>query len=497
MTDIGNIASTLTTFLLQPDKDWSVASYQFFAVFIIFYIIYIGVCRSRRSVVLSYVIIFSLFFAWKANGLMMLLLPATTVISWWGTRAMMRARSHRRLWLTAIILIDLAPLIYFKYTNFLLSVFGGMLQRNFAPLDIILPVGLSFYTFQAISYSVDVYKWRFTRETPLLYYAFYLTFFPLLLAGPITRAEVLIPQISVFSSQNAAMKPRTSNLAYKGLWLIMAGLIKKAVIADYIAQFNNLVFADPTAYSGFENLMATLGFTLQIFCDFSGYSDISIGLAALMGFDLHDNFNFPYQSLNPTEFWHRWHIALSTWFRDYMYIPLGGNRHGLARTCINGFLTMVVAGLWHGATWMFVLWGSLHGLALVVHKICKRLFLDRIPDTLMVRMVSWAMMFSFVCITWIFFRADSITTATGIIGRIANGISSADIIAFLNARPLWMLLTALGLELHSIRREDYDWLERKFIGLPWLVKFVCFLAVIQLVISFSQQYVQPFIYTKF
>lgn len=166
-------------------------------------------------------------------------------------------------------------------------------------------------------------------------------------------------------------------------------------------------------------------------------------------------------------------------------------------TCINGFLTMVVAGLWHGATWMFVLWGSLHGLALVVHKICKRLFLDRIPDTLMVRMISWAMMFSFVCITWIFFRADSIATATGIIGKIANGMSSADIIAFLNARPLWMLLTALGLELHSIRREDYDWLERKFIGLPWLVKFVCFLAVIQLVISFSQQYVQPFIYTKF
>lgn len=326
MVSIENITSTLLAFLTQPDKDWSVVAYPFFAAFSIFYILYIVLCRTRQNIVLTYIILFGLFFAWKANGWLMLLLPATTIISWWGTRLMMRAKNCRGIWLAAIIIIDLIPLIYFKYTNFLISIFNGLLERNFAPLDILLPIGLSFYTFQAISYSVDVYKWKFTRETPLLYYSFYLTFFPLILAGPITRAEVLIPQISQFSSMDPVLKKRNSDLAYKGLWLIIIGLIKKAIIADYIAQFNNMVFADPTAYSGFENLMAAVGFTLQIFCDFSGYSDIAIGMAALMGFDLHDNFNFPYQSLNPTEFWHRWHIALSTWFRDYVYIPMGGNR---------------------------------------------------------------------------------------------------------------------------------------------------------------------------
>lgn len=497
MISIGNITNAIMAFITQPDKDWSIAAFPFFVTFIIFYIIFIGLCRTRRNIALSYVILFGLFFAWKANGWLMLLLPATTVISWWGTRLMMRAKRHRGLWLAAIITVDLLPLLYFKYTNFLLSIFNSLLERNFAPLDIFLPIGLSFYTFQAISYSVDVYKWRFTRETPLLYYAFYLTFFPLLLAGPITRAEVLIPQISQFNTKDPTLKRRNSTLAYEGLWLIIIGLIKKAVIADYIAQFNNLVFADPAAYSGFENLMAVLGFTLQIFFDFSGYSDIAIGLAALMGFKLNDNFNFPYQSLNPTEFWHRWHIALSTWFRDYMYIPLGGNRHGLARTCMNIFLTMLVAGLWHGASWMFILWGAMHGAGLVVHKICKKLFLDKIPDTLIVRIISWTLMFSFVCTTWIFFRADSISSALTIIGRISTDFHPDYIIPFIDARPLWLLLVALGLELHSIRRDDYDWLERKFIEMPWFVKFICFAVTIQLVISFSQQSVQPFIYTHF
>lgn len=497
MVSIENITSTLLAFLTQPDKDWSVVAYPFFAAFSIFYILYIVLCRTRQNIVLTYIILFGLFFAWKANGWLMLLLPATTIISWWGTRLMMRAKNCRGIWLAAIIIIDLIPLIYFKYTNFLISIFNGLLERNFAPLDILLPIGLSFYTFQAISYSVDVYKWKFTRETPLLYYSFYLTFFPLILAGPITRAEVLIPQISQFSSMDPALKKRNSDLAYKGLWLIIIGLIKKAVIADYIAQFNNMVFADPTAYSGFENLMAAVGFTLQIFCDFSGYSDIAIGMAALMGFDLHDNFNFPYQSLNPTEFWHRWHIALSTWFRDYVYIPMGGNRQGLTRTCINILLTMLAAGLWHGASWMFLLWGAIHGVALAIHKICRKWFLDKIPDTLIVRIISWAMMFSFICFSWIFFRADSLNTALEIIGKIGTGLNTDYIIPFLNTRPLWLLLVALGLELQSIRKDDYDWLESKFIEAPWYIKFISFAVAIQLVINFSQQNVQPFIYTQF
>ncbi|MDD6853239.1 MAG: MBOAT family protein, partial [Prevotella sp.] len=332
--------------LIQPEKDWSFVSLSFFVAFVIFYIIYIALGRTNRRLILTYVTIFSLFFAWKANGPLMVLLPATAIFSWWSTRQMMHSDRFRRLWLTVIIIVDLAPLLYFKYTNFFISTINSIVHSNFAPLDLLLPVGISFYTFQAISYSIDVYKWKFTSETPLPEYLFYLTFFPLLMAGPITRAEVLIPQLRHRLPTATTGKANPSI----GLCLIIVGLIKKAVIADYIAQFNTWVFDDPTAYTGVENLMAAIGFTLQIFCDFSGYSDIAIGLAALMGIELRDNFNFPYQSLNPTEFWRRWHIALSTWFRDYFYIPLGGNRKGLARTCLNGFLTMLLAGLWHGAS---------------------------------------------------------------------------------------------------------------------------------------------------
>lgn len=480
-------------FLLQPDKGWSLASFPFLISFLVFYIIFIAIGKSRRTVILSYVILFSLFFAWKANGILMLLLPATALFSWWATRQMGRSTYRRKAWLTFIILIDLAPLVYFKYTNFFMSIVNDMLSTNFAPLELLLPIGISFYTFQAISYSIDVYRWRFTGETRLLDYLFYLTFFPLLMAGPITRAEVLIPQLQ----RDPSTYKQNDALAYRGLWLITIGLVKKVVIADYIAQFNTFVFSDPTAYSGVENLMAILGFTLQIFCDFSGYSDMAIGLAALMGIELRDNFNFPYQSLNPTEFWHRWHIALSTWFRDYLYIPLGGNHHGLFRTCLNGFMTMLVAGLWHGASWMFIIWGGLHGLALTVHKVCKRLFLDRIPNTIPVRIVSWLMMFTFISLTWVFFRADSISTAVTIIQRSFIDFHLSDIMPFVTARPLWILLLALGLELHSIRREDYDWLEQRFIAIPWYAKLIIFAITLQLVINFSQASVVPFIYTQF
>lgn len=499
MPEYENILNALITFFAQPDKDWSVASFSFFGAFIIFYIIYLAISNGRKSLVLSYVIVFSLFFAWKANGILMLLLPATALFSWWATRRMMHSEGSRKLWLSAIIVIDLIPLAYFKYTNFLTSIVNDILQSNFGPFEIIVPVGISFYTFQAISYSIDVYKWKFTSETKFIDYLFYLTFFPLLMAGPITRAEVLIPQLRKqdLSVSSESSLQSSERLAYKGLWLIIIGILKKVVIADYLAQFNNWVFADPSSYSSFENLMAVLGFTLQIFCDFSGYSDMAIGLAALMGIELRDNFNFPYQSLNPTEFWHRWHISLSTWFRDYLYIPLGGNRHGLFRTCINSFFTMLVAGLWHGASWMFIIWGALHGAALVIHKICKRLFLDRIPNSIGVRVTCWLFMFAFICFTWIFFRAENMNTALSIIDRIGSGFTINDFIAFLGARPLWLLLLLLGLELHSIRKEDYEWLELKFIQMPWYVKFFAFTITVELAISLSQDSVQPFIYTQF
>ena len=423
----------------------------------------------------------------------MWLLPIVTISSWYLTRFMMRLKRGkvRKIGLAIVILTELLPLLYYKYTNFTLEIFHELLRSNFSPEKMLLPVGISFFTFQAISYTVDIYKGRYPKTAELIDYTFYLTFFPLLIAGPITRAEVLLPQVQT-PKDNV-----NDNLVYKGLWLIICGLIKKALIADYIAQYNNIVFDAPASQSGFGNLMGVLGFSVQIYFDFSGYSDLAIGVAALMGYELKDNFRFPYQSLNLTEFWHRWHIALSTWFRDYLYIPLGGNRKGELRTYLNSFLAMIVAGLWHGASWMFIVWGVLHGIGLVIHKFCRNNRLDKIPDNKYTKGISWFITFSYVSLAWIFFRAADMTTATTLIDNILHTISLADAYTFLMEYPLWLAVVLISLELHSIRETDYNWLQSKFIHSSWLVKLCIFAFVMQLVINLSHHSIQPFIYTQF
>jgi len=463
------------------------------ACFLVFFALYIPLRHYRQQWTKVYVICFSLFFAFKANGALMWLLPFTTFVSWYLTHSMMRLKhgKWRKMGLAITIFTELIPLLYYKYSNFTLEIFHELLRSNFSPDKMLLPVGISFFTFQAISYTVDVYKGRYPKTAELIDYTFYLTFFPLLIAGPITRAEVLLPQVQT-PKDNV-----NENLVYKGLWLIICGLIKKALIADYIAQYNNIVFDAPASQSGFGNLMGVLGFSVQIYFDFSGYSDLAIGVAALMGYELKDNFRFPYQSLNLTEFWHRWHIALSTWFRDYLYIPLGGNRKGELRTYLNSFLAMIVAGLWHGASWMFVVWGVLHGIGLVIHKFCRNNGLDEIPDNKYTKTISWFITFSYVSLAWIFFRAADMTTATTLINNILHTVSLTDAYTFLKEYPLWLAVVLISLELHSIRETDYNWLQSKFIKSSWLVKLCIFAVVLQLVINLSHHSIQPFIYTQF
>ncbi len=493
MAKITQLTTTLLDFLSTQDKSWSLCTLAFMASFLVFFAIYIGLNRYRQPWTKAYVIAFSLFFAYKANGILMLMLPITAISSWYLTRFMMRLKRGkiRRSGLAIVILAELTPLLYYKYTNFTLEILHEILHSNFSPEKMLLPVGISFFTFQAISYTVDVYKGRYPKTAELTDYAFYLTFFPLLIAGPITRAEVLLPQVG---------RPREdidSGLVYKGLWLIICGMVKKALIADYITQYNNIVFDAPAVQSGFGDLMGVLGFSVQIYCDFSGYSDLAIGVAALMGYELKDNFNFPYQSLNLTEFWHRWHISLSTWFRDYLYIPLGGNRKGALRTYLNSFLAMIVAGLWHGASWMFVAWGVLHGIGLVVHKLCKNNGLDRIPDNTAVKAISWCLTFGYVTFAWIFFRSPDMATATTLMTNILQTTSLSDAYIFLMEYPLWIIVVLISLELHSIRGNDYSWLQDRFVHAPWLVKLGIFALVLQLAINFSQHSIQPFIYTQF
>lgn len=491
--DIANqIYQSLINFFVNHDGGLMYCSLTFFITFLVFYAIYIIVRQGTKVGMQLYVIAFSLFYAYKANGWFMLLLPATTLISWSLVEGMkkIRRKKIRKLIATINVLIVLSPLLFFKYTDFTLQTLNSIIASNFAPMEMFLPVGLSFYTFQAISYIVDVYKKKFTLKTSLLEYTFFLTFFPLLIAGPITRPETLIPQLK-------RRLPENKTIIYSGLFLIISGILKKGLIADFIAQYNNWIFEDPMGFSGYENFMGLLGYTVQIYCDFSGYSDISIGLAALMGIKLLPNFNSPYQSLNLTEFWHRWHIALSTWFRDYIYIPLGGNRKGKMRTYLNNFVTMLFAGWWHGASWMFFIWGAIHGVGLMIHKSCKP-WLGKIPNYFGVKLIAWLITFVYVMFAWIFFRATSLENASDIITRIFTDFDPAYFTPFCQVRPFWMIFTFGALILHlAIREKAFYWMQGKFVKLPWILKLILFMIAVQLVINFRLVDIQPFIYAQF
>lgn len=465
-------------------------SIQFWAVFVVFLTIFALLRRSTRTGMMLYVTIVSLGFFYFANGWLMQTLPITALISWSLTKAMRQYNgSKRKAFLTVIVLLDLAPLIFFKYANIAISGLNDLLVGNFPVMDIALPVGISFYTFQAISYSADIYKNRFTMDVDFLEYIFYLSFFPLLFAGPITRAETFFPQIR-------HQQPASERLMYYGLWLIIAGILKKAVVADYIAQYNNWIFDSPLTYSGFENLMGLLGFSVQIYLDFSGYTDISIGMAALMGIRLRENFRFPYQSLNVTEFWRRWHISLSTWFRDYVYITLGGNKKGKIRTGINCIVTFLLVGIWHGSSIMFILWGMLHGMALAIHKSMQH-GLMRIPNTCFTKALCILVTGIFIVCSWAVFRSPDINIAITIFKQIFTDFRPESIPAFWTMRPTWLLMMVICGLMFFIKERYYNRMMIKFIYSPWLWKLMAFAFVAQLAIEFNTSNITPFLYYNF
>lgn len=457
-----------------------------------FLAIYTLVKRASRTAMMLYVVAFNLYFAYRLNGGVMWLLPTTACFNYALTQEMaLREGRTRKLLLATVVVADLAVLAYFKYATFILNdVIGLMLRTNFSLGSIVLPVGISFYTFQGISHAVDVYRRRFTMNTTLLEYFFYLTFFPLLLAGPITRAENLIPRLR-------HNRQASSRMVWSGLWLIMLGLVKKNMVSDYIGQFTTWVFDAPQTFSGFENMAALLGYPVQIYFDFSGYSDMSIGAAAILGFWLPDNFRFPYRALSLTDFWRRWHISLSTWFRDYLYIPLGGNRKGTLRMYANNFITMLVAGLWHGASWMFVIWGALHGFGLCVHKFFSRQLHITIPSTLWGNTLSWLITYVYVCFAWSFFRSQSLTQLGTMYNKITTDFSWAYLSPFVYARPLWTVCLLGAMLTYLIPERTYTRLQLRFITLPWLAKFLLFIVCVQLAIEVAQEDVQPFIYGAF
>lgn len=486
-TALGNLGSMLA---YDPKSPMLFSSGLFWLLFIFFLPVYALLKGSRRKMTL-FVVAFSLYFYYKSSGLFFLMLIATSFIDWSLSRLIYRLseRKWRLLVMWISISLSLSILGYFKYANFFMWNWNQMVEGNFQPLDIILPVGISFYTFQSISYVVDVYKGRMKPTERWLDYLFFLSFFPALVAGPIVRADYFLPQLE--KNEQA-----TAENIWGGLWLVIVGIIKKAVIADYIAQYNDLIFDSPEIYTGVQTLMGVLGYTMQIYCDFSGYSDMAIGIALIMGFKLGLNFDSPYQSRNLTEFWRRWHISLSSWLRDYVYIPLGGNRKGTVRTYINNFLTMLIGGLWHGAAWKFVFWGAMHGVGLAVHKACKPI-LEKLPHNFFVTFLSWLITFIYVSLLWVFFRASDFSDSILIIKNIFVDFNWGQLPQFAAARPVWCIMMASLVIFHFVPQRLADRVQSYFISVNWAVKLCVFLVAVQLVIEFMSEEVAPFIYFQF
>ena len=484
---IGSLGHLL---VYDPKAPLLFSSGLFWLLFICFIPVYALLKKSRIQMIV-FVVLFSLYFYYKSSGFFFLMLIGTSLIDWLISHAINNAKTKvaAKIWMWVSIVISLSILGYFKYANFFMWNWNAMVKGNFSPMDIILPVGISFYTFQSISYVVDVYKKKIKPTRTWLEYIFFLSFFPALVAGPIVRADYFLPQLE-------KNKSASKEDIYGGFWLILVGIVKKAVIADYIAQYNDLIFNDPALYTGVQTLMGVLGYTMQIYCDFSGYSDMAIGIALIMGFKLGINFDSPYQSKNLTEFWRRWHISLSSWLRDYLYIPLGGNRKGTIRTYVNNFLTMLIGGLWHGAAWKFVFWGAMHGVGLAVHKACQPV-LKKIPDNFITIFISWALTFIYVSLLWVFFRAADFEQSVLIIKNIFVDFQWAQIPQFISVRAVWSVMMLALIVFHFIPQSFADKCSVAFIKSPWIIKLLCFVVVVQLVIEFMSEEVAPFIYFQF
>lgn len=355
------------------------------------------------------------FYGWWDERFLILIFISSTADFFIG-RAIQKQTtiSKRKLLLGVCLLFNLGILGFFKYYNFFIeSILVFAQTLNFTPsvatLKIILPVGVSFYTFQSLSYTIDVYRNKIKPTNDYISFLTFVAFFPQLVAGPIERATHLLPQFLEKRRFN-------SEQIISGLRFILYGLFKKMVIADRLAYFVDRFYSSPSQYGGIELIAATFLFGFQIYCDFSGYSDIAIGSARLLGFDLMQNFKFPYFSKNFQDFWRRWHISLSTWFRDYVYIPLGGNRVSARKWAINILITFTVSGLWHGAAASFIIWGFLHGLYLVTEKLIN----DWIMPIKTNRWIGFLTTFILVNLTWIFFRSGSFIQSLEIIRQLAD-----------------------------------------------------------------------------
>jgi alginate O-acetyltransferase complex protein AlgI len=529
--------------------------------FWIFFAVVLGIYSilyKNKALRNTYLFFVSLFFYYKTGGMFFFILIFSTLTDYSIGHAIYSSSQQlsKKLWLALSIFINLSVLLFFKYDYFLTETINSIFNTNLEvvthaakwsnrlfgthfDLSVILPpVGISFFTFQTISYSIDVYRGQVKPVNSVLDFGFYVSFFPQLVAGPIVRAADFIPQLY----KNYSLSNREFGYA---TYIILKGLTKKMLIGDFLAvNLIDRVFSNPSSYSGFENLTALYSYSLQVYCDFSGYTDIAIGVALLMGFYLPKNFNSPYKAKSVGDFWKRWHMSLSSWLKDYLYIPMGGNRRSsgftyisltvillfvvllsqklilipiitflvgsiwiltkifpsiklTVTTNINLMMTMLLGGLWHGSSWMFVVWGGLNGLGLIIYKFWKKVSPYEHLDTWYVNTWKIFLTFSFITFTRIWFRGESIQGTTELLAQITGHFGWGAVPDMLVSywKPLAMLV--FGLTMHwlpdKIKCTYRDW----FIARPMYQKIVIASGIIFIIYQSVSSELTPFIYFQF
>ena len=473
------------------EHPWFFTNYSFLLVLGIFFMLY-SLFRTDSKWREVFVIIFSLFFYYKSSGPFLLIFITMIIADYQIAKAIevIVNEKARKLLLVVSILFSLSFLMYFKYAGFFLKTMNDIFSSGFRLEKLFLPIGISFYTFQSISYIVDVYHRKISSTRNFIDYAFYMTFFPHLVAGPIVRARDFIPQINnPLQVDSLIMKT--------ALFRILIGLSKKVLIADYIARYVDMVHSSPEAYSGIENLLAVYGYTCQIYFDFSGYSDIAIGIALLMGYELKENFNNPYRANSITDFWRRWHISLSSWLRDYIYIPLGGSRRGLYRTYLILMVTMTIGGLWHGASWNFVVWGVGHGVALIIHKLLFKSNSNSASESKWINLFGVFITFHFVAFMWVFFRAIDFKDSFTMLHQILSKTNGLDLVGFIVDRTALFFILIVGIVIIFIPSFVKVTLGKYFTKLPLLLVALILILFLQIVLQLKTSEIAPFIYFQF
>jgi alginate O-acetyltransferase complex protein AlgI len=454
-------------------------TWSFALFFLIVYPLYLILKRTRFGLV--WLLVASYFFYGCFNPLYLILIAYSTVIDYTVVRIMDKSR-HRKLWLSVSIINNLSLLSFFKYGQFITDNINLFLSSVHIPYalpspGLLLPVGISFYILQSMSYTIDFYRGNIEKETSFIRYATFVSFFPQLVAGPIERARHLLPQLH-------EQPPISVRDITDGLSLFVVGFFKKVALADYLALYVDKVYDAPGQFHSPALILATFLFSWQIYFDFSGYTDMARGLARMMGYRLMLNFNNPYMSTSLGEFWTRWHISLSSWFKDYVYIPLGGNRKGKFNTYRNMFLTMVISGLWHGAAWTFIIWGLVHALGRFCTRELERtsFYQEKIP-----KLAKQLSVYLFVTFTWIFFRANNISEAWVILKRIFSFVFTnpyCPLLALIFILTAWLYQFVFESKMKRI-------LEPRFVRVGVVLFIILYLAV------FAPSSAKPFIYFRF